>query len=248
MKFFTLSSTKILFVILAFLVSNTTYAQTCNTNEIGGKIYRDYNANGTIDTNESAVANIKVTAYDNNEEIVDETTSNSLGEYKLNINNGTKVRIEFTEIPSYLQSGPAGTESITTSSILTADDACTHHLALSNPAQYCDPNPGLATTCYINGDALGTGTASTSDTVVAWDYYYNGTFFTGSAPAPTKLSIAKQTGATWGVAYQKKSKNLFVGSLLKRHNGFGPLGPGGIYKIDYSNPSAPVTTNFFKIK
>jgi uncharacterized repeat protein (TIGR01451 family) len=39
-------------------------------------------------------------------------------------------------------------------------------------------------------------------------------------------------GATWGVAYNRVYGQLYVGAFTKRHVGFGPAGPGGIYAID----------------
>ncbi|MBK7467929.1 MAG: hypothetical protein IPJ43_14610 [Saprospiraceae bacterium] len=69
----------------------------------------------------------------------------------------------------------------------------------------------------------------------------------GAAPSPDVDATQGQIGTTYGVAYNKFTKDLFVGALLRRHTGLGPLGIGGLYKIDYSG-ATPVVSSFLDLE
>ncbi|NND32734.1 MAG: hypothetical protein HKN76_09100, partial [Saprospiraceae bacterium] len=59
--------------------------------------------------------------------------------------------------------------------------------------------------------------------------------FGGDGPNPTKDASISQIGSTWGVAYQRSHQRAFASSILKRHVGLGPQGPGAVYILDYSD-------------
>ena len=50
-----------------------------------------------------------------------------------------------------------------------------------------------------------------------------------------------------GVAYDRINEDIYASAVLKRHVDFGPLGIGGIYQIDVSDPASPVTTNWLNV-
>lgn len=198
-------------------------------NAITGTVFRDFNANGARDTGEPGVGEITVTAYADTGAVVATVTTDATGAYTLTVAPGSTVRVEFTGWPGYLQPGPGGPDSGTT--VLFATEGNTNvNVGLLNPAEYCQTNPTLATPLYINGDPLLGGTTANRDVLVSFTYNLSGT-----SPPPVRLALASQIGATWGLAYQRSSSTLFAAALMKRHVGFGPLGPGGIYAIDTSN-------------
>ncbi|MGA9349661.1 MAG: GEVED domain-containing protein, partial [Anaerolineae bacterium] len=80
--------------------------------QISGHVFRDYDADGANDANEPGVAGITVTAYDVTGLAVASDTTDANGDYTLAGLIQTEVyRIEFTDLPSYLQPGPCGTDS-----------------------------------------------------------------------------------------------------------------------------------------
>ena len=58
---------------------------------------------------------------------------------------------------------------------------------------------------------------------------------------PTTLALAKDLGATYGLAWQAHLKNLYAGAYLKRHVSFGPNGTGAIYRVNTAATPAAVS-------
>jgi hypothetical protein len=211
--------------------------------EIQGTVFRDYDADGTIDGTEPGVAGITVTAYDGAGTAVATTATNANGDYTLGgLTDTQEYRIEFTGLPGYLLSGPTGADSITTAAFVTSPST-NAHLAVNNPGHYCQSNPELATTCFINGDPLLGGTAASGDVFVSYPYSASGQ----NAGLINHIAVANQMGPVWGIAYQRSTSTLFTAAIMKRHAGFGSLGTGGLYAVDYSNPASPVVSNFLDL-
>ncbi|MEK7833994.1 MAG: SdrD B-like domain-containing protein, partial [Acidobacteriota bacterium] len=95
--------------------------------------------------------------------------------------------------------------------------------------------------CYENGD-----TSSNNNPVIV-HFNYNDT---GASPMPTKPATfsAANLGTTWGIAYQASTKQVFAGSMLKRHSTIGPRGADGIYVLDYTNSAAAVLAGGFDLQ
>lgn len=224
------------------------YTQTCTDSQLGGTIFRDYDYDGTQDNLELGVSGITITAYDSSNNSISSTTSNSSGNYVLdNITSGSNVRIEFTDLPSYLSPGANGTNSKSSVRFVTASGNCDLDFGISYPIDYCDDNPDLATNCYVNGDPLGAGTSAALDVLVAFPYDSTGQPKNGDDDPPSHLAFNAELGATWGIAYQRTTQTIYTTALMKRHQGFGPLGTGGIYAIDYSDTSNPVVSQFLDL-
>lgn len=207
--------------------------------QVSGTVFRDYNADGDHDAGEPGFAGITVAAYAADGTTYGPTTSGGDGTYSLPVPNGVEVRVEFTELPAFMQSGPSGTGS--TTSVTFAAGPATVNFGVNNPAQYCESNPDMATACYVNGDPLANGTSAPLDAFVSFPYDASGQWNptpSPTSPMPTHLARFDSVGAVWGVAYQRSSQTVFTSALMKRHVGFGRLGTGGIYTMDYSNPGA----------
>ncbi|MBO0933225.1 Ig-like domain-containing protein [Fibrella aquatilis] len=218
---------------------------TCTGNGLGGAVYYDFDANGQRAVSETVgVPNVTVTAYPKAGAPLT-TTTDAFGQFNLAVPpTSYPVRLEYTQIPQFLsggRSGPNGSGSRTTVQFLSAP-TCQANLGVLNQNEFCDANPIIMTPCYVNGDPLVAGTAGTDPAMVGLPYNS-----TGRAPAKTFMVPNSSLGATWATAYNKSTKRLFTSAVVRRHAGLGPLGIGGIYQLDLSNPSAPVTTNFLDV-
>jgi hypothetical protein len=120
------------------------------------------------------------------------------------------------------------------------NDAATNvNLGLNYPADFCQNNPTLATTCFTFGDAA-------SGRTHLYSFPYSGNTPAGAAstnPAPTAVVTNTAIGSSWGIAYHKPSKLLATAAYLKRHTAIGPGGLGQIYTVS----TAGVTNNLINL-
>lgn len=248
----------VLVLLSLFLISSNSYADfecEATSNKIQGAIYRDYNLNGQRDGLEGGIPGVLVKAIGSSGVLVTTSLTDQSGFYELNIASGTQVRLEFDSIPTYLAFAPHGVQSSTSAQFVTSP-SCGNDLALANPSQYCQDAPDIATSCFVNGDPLGGGSAGNMDAFVAFNTSWKGWWYNNGdnifedgvpAPMPKHLANASQLGSTWGVAIQRSTKSIFTSAIFKRHVGLGNLGPSGIYHIDYSNPANPTVTSWLKL-
>ncbi|MEZ4714131.1 MAG: SdrD B-like domain-containing protein [Caldilineaceae bacterium] len=230
----------------------------CNpASDVGGTVFRDYNANGVQDVGglvqDGGVAAITATAYGADNQLLGSALTQADGSYAItgaDLSSG--ARIEFSGLPAKLQPGAHGSQSGSLVQFVSGP-GCEVDLGVHNPHDYCGNNPQLVTTCFIGGDPLGGGTAGNGDALVTWPYAENGWWFdypgihTGGAAPPTPLAFNSEMGSVWGIAYQRSTKTIFTAAMLKRHAGFGPSGPGGIYAVDISNPAALSVQRFITL-
>jgi hypothetical protein len=210
-----------------------------NPTEVSGLVYRDYNDNGVQDAREPGVPDVLVRGFYGAGGSVEVRTAAS-GAYVLNVPvaAGTDVRVEF-EVPSNgFQSGAQGANSGTTVQFATTP-AANINLGILRPGQYCQAASDLTlvTSCYSFGNQIGPEPLRPGDPPVLVDFPYEAgrspRFPNPDAPAAHDLAVPSSLmGSTWGLAYQRRSGSLFVGAFMKRHSGFGPGGPGAIYRVD----------------
>lgn len=217
------------------------YAETCPDNKVSGTVYYDYTANGKNEDNDFGIAGITVKAYDNDNVEMATGVTDSNGDYELNMSNGEKARIEFSNLPANYNVSPFGNNSKTTVAFVESP-VCDIDLGLLDDIDYCEEEPLLITPCFVNGDPLAGGSAGSLDAMVTYDYSSSGT-----STMPNHIVNADSVGSVWGVAYQKTSQMLFSSSFLKRHVGFGSLGIGGIYYTDLS-AATPKTLPFVDLQ
>ena len=210
------------------------------SNEIKGTVFMDYNTNGIQEQFDNGVSGVTVKAYNANNAQLATAITNSNGNYTLNINDGQQVRLEFSNIPSGLQSDPFASMIGSTIRFVLSPN-CGVNLGLYNPEDFCQSSPAIAIPCYVNGDPLAGGTAGDADVLVSFNYYN-----TGQGVMPNHVAVGKEMGSVWGLAYNKESQKLFSAAFLKRFMGLGELGLGGIYVTDFTqNP--PVNQNFIDL-
>jgi hypothetical protein len=223
---------------------------TCVGTEIGGYVFHDANENGSREAGEGGASGVTVNAYNSAGTLVGTQTSDAQGLFKFTgLAAAQPYRLEYAWTDGYLQSGAIGTSSGSSVQFVTSG-TCTANLGINYPANYCQTsNPYVVTPCYINGNPQAAAVAPL-DVMVAFPYKAANIDFgvPGQNIAPTHVAAASQIGATWGVAYQKTTKYAFTSAVLRRFAGFGPLGTGGIYKIDMTIPTAPVVSNWVNVK
>ncbi|MBX7144309.1 MAG: hypothetical protein K1X79_07640 [Oligoflexia bacterium] len=225
------------------------YSQTCASNELGGVVFQDYDADGSQGTYEPGESGISVLAYSSAGTTLASTTTASDGTYVLTgITSGTSVRIEFSGLPSEFKFGPAATSAAGTAvRFATTDGTCNINLGLSYPFHYCQSDPRVLTPRHVNGDGTLSGSSSTEQALVSFLSEDEGQPPSVNAASPKQVALNSEIGATWGVAYQRASHSVFASALMKRHAAFGPLGTGGIYRIDVTDEDNPVVTSFIDV-
>ncbi len=226
----------------------------CPAGAVSGVAWQDFNNNGTQDSHESAgVAGLTVLAYDCEGILVGTTTTNASGAFSFaGLTNGDKYRIEFSNIPAPYVPTEMGLSNGSNVQFVTAP-TCHVDYGVNNPDLYCHENPLAGVPCYVNGLAASPA-VSGHDAFVVFPYQATAEFdpyapnqVMRSVP-PTHASNVGETGSTWGVAYQRSTQTLFTSAVIRRHVGLGPLGTGGIYKINMTNPGAPVASNWIDVK
>lgn len=204
--------------------------------QISGAVFQDYNADGTQASAEPGVAGVTVTAYAANGTTASTAVSAADGKYTLaGLTDSVEYRLEFTNLPSYLVSGPIGTESVGSVAFVTSP-RINVKFGLNDPVHYCQPNPLVVTPCFAVGQSTTTPTAMA---LVALPYDASGHDFTSMNPVAKTTDYAGvtkatfgQIGATYGVAWQRTTGRLYTGAFHKRYSGFGPKGPDAIYQMD----------------
>lgn len=216
--------------------------------QVSGNVFRDYNTNGQRDSSsgfsEPWVAGILVKATLKSGSVFSTITSTdgSFTFTNAQISTGSKVRIEIS-FPTTTYTAFAGLNH--ESNVQFASAPCTNlRFGISSPEDYWnniqDPDPALLVVQeprgtyngYMAGRAsvlhLKNSTHGPSPATSA----YNLTIDTSKRPARFG-----NTGAIFGLAYQKKQDRFFLSAILKRTFGFGPKGPGGIYYCTKSGDS-----------
>ncbi|MBK9109848.1 MAG: DUF11 domain-containing protein [Saprospiraceae bacterium] len=222
--------------------------------QITGKVYRDYNANGSRDSSliyfEPGVEGIQIiiTGLQGNTSI---SFTNELGDFIVNPVDNPPYRVEFRQHKAFDYCGPVNP--------LHPDESSSVQFLLNNPSNleyginypgnYC-VDPQILTPCYVMGDPLDPQSAFTNfDAFIKFDYFAGGKNVNeilqsqhgGMAPNVTSLGTGSQIGSCWGVAIQKSSGKIFTSAALKRHSGIGPLSYGGLYELNMqSNNVTPL--------
>ena len=216
------------------------------TGTISGTVFKDSSFDGKLSSGELGVAGITITAYDAEGVIAATATSGADGGYTLSgLVDGVEYRIEFTAFPAFLAPASFGNDS-QTSVFFAVSPAMGVDFGVQSGEEYCQNNPDVGVACYENGSSSQNGNAG----FVSFNYdasgipaQYNDNY-SGSqnGPNPTSDASVQEMGAVWGSAYQRAAERMFNSALLKRHSGFGSMGVGGVYSIDYSDPARAVSS------
>lgn len=235
---------------------------------LSGQVFRDGNGNGVRDSGERGVPGITVRAFANGtpETLAGTVTSGADGSYSLSGVSGS-VRVEF-EIPAAGCNADSAVDFSAPnaqhygSSVQFVDGAATGvDFGVLNAAEYVvSPNPTMFTSFMYGGNAKSGTVSGNAPALYSYAYKNSGRAASlgsvptypgeavspGNAPDPVVVLKQQQVGTTWGGAYSKQAKRLFVSAFLRRHAGMGPDGSGAVYMLD---PDAPPsgTPSFFNL-
>ncbi len=206
---------------------------------ISGKIFQDFNGNGSYDTAstisnsgngtvgvavDSGVAGVEVRAYDsagNNVTTGSVATSDASGNYSLSATGTGPYRIEFTNLPSGYKPSARSADSVqggtTTNSGTTVqfvNDGSTPNvnLALDRPEEYCQNNPDLATSRYLFGDQI-SGVNNAGSTLISFPYSAGSSDATAGA-----AEAAYDNPASHTLALQAQTVGTTFGMAYGRSN------------------------------
>ncbi|QMW02377.1 SdrD B-like domain-containing protein [Spirosoma foliorum] len=215
---------------------------TASATSLGGKVFHDFDSDGTADTYDVSLSNVTVTLFrcdaTNQSAQVAQMQTDLNGAYSFTgLTAGTTYRVEFSNLPAGYQPTYRGTNNGTTVQF-TQPGSCTTSLGLNTANDYCQTNPLLVTPCYLDG-AVTPNTVAGTDVLVGINYD-----LTGSV---NHIATRTQIGSTWGVAYAKTTKQLYTAAFLKRHVGLKDGNLGQIYVTDMTNPASPVTTPWLNV-
>lgn len=213
--------------------------------QVSGIAFRDFNANGskenTATYKEPGLADITVKAFNSAGIQVGGTQiTSSTGEYSFT-GLTLPVRIEFSGLGQGDFSGASGSGSGT--SIQFVSSASTSiNFGVNAADDYwnntAQADPSYLVPCYLNGDAASSHIA-TEPAIVAINESDN-----GLTPSLQYVALSPEVGSVWGSAFQRSKNRYFFGALAKRHFGYGPKGPGGIYIIENTGTNYAVTGSF----
>ncbi len=235
--------------------------------QVSGYVFRDFNADGIRTASkptEPGVAGATVRVFVDVDPAPRITTTRADGTFSFDATQvppGQPLRIEFRGFEPGYFTGPFGAGSGTTVQFVTSGASATAvYAGVNYPADYCQSATPIVTPCYANGDPLnpndlngnpitdGTKKAALADVLVSIPFGATGIAGSdGPANTPGHLAIGSQVGSIWGIAFQRRTVNLFAGATIKRHAGLGPLGTGGIYTTDMGSAN-PTSTSFVDVR
>ncbi|MBB4662871.1 SdrD B-like domain-containing protein [Conexibacter arvalis] len=215
---------------------------------VSGTAFEDFNDNGVRDTGaqvDTGVGGITVTAYGPGGAVLARGTTAADGSYSLNVPDpAARVRLEFTDLPAGYQPARHGARSGTTVQFvdLSGGNATGIDVGVLQPANYCQDNPLIAIACAQYGAFDGDWADMAAIRLVP-DDVPNGTLPDRRGPdstVPGQITGAtfEQIGTVFGVARPNGSDYLYSAAYTKRHAGYGPNGPGAIYRTDVAQATA----------
>ena len=207
---------------------------------VTGRVFRDYNANGSRNDNEPGISNVTVSALSATG-VAATTTTAASGYYRFDATAGLtgNVRVEFT-LPtdnslSYLHAAAGGQSTVqfvnVTAGVANVD------VGFYDSVDYCQANPQVAVTNFF--DSQYNGAAAAKSALLRLPYNASGHDFTTTNPVArtaafqgVDLTRLDQLGAIYGVAWQRTTNRIYLGAYHKRYSGFGPNGPDAIYQTN----------------
>ena len=209
---------------------------TATASQIRGTVFNDINYNGNCDPNEEAcIAGIVVILTDGTGTALSTTTALD-GTYTFDgLTPGTRYRLEFTNLPTYVAPTFDGSDNGTPVQFHTPGNCA--DLAVSEPDDFCQTNPPVVVSCFAEED--GSSSNAGDPALLTFPYAaeghdFNGTTKTADYQGETRATIS-EVGSVYGVARQRQPNRYYVGAFHKRYSAFGPGGPDAIYQFDAAN-------------
>ncbi|MFC0629188.1 SdrD B-like domain-containing protein [Kribbella deserti] len=195
-------------------------------------VVNELTGNGSLDEAiEKGVAGIPVTVRnDSGATTTTNTNADGTATFADLAAGNWRVSAEIPAALKHLLPAPAHGDLASLTEFVNVADGATSTVTMGvwNPADYAQENPGLVLPIQANPER------ATDDRALV-TFPYN----SRDQAAPKTLATQAQIGATYGVAFDKARKRIFVGALTKRHTLYGPGGQGAIYVVPADGSSAP---------
>ena len=207
-----------------------------STAQVSGNIFLDTNGDGKLSVQsktEKGLSGIRIIAKNNKDEQVAATTSDSYGNYFLDIPTNQRIKVVFEGLDKTQYPTQKGLVRFVNS---PAKDVS---LGLYNPTKYSTDKPNIVIPTYINGNPIGRKKGEDLPALLISKYLVE-----KDSLIMDTLAYSATVGAVWGVAYAGLDNKIYTSALLKRHAGFGELGISGIYQI---NPETKKVTPFIAL-
>ncbi|KGA15182.1 hypothetical protein GM51_15520, partial [freshwater metagenome] len=218
---------------------------------VSGVVFNDKNGDGerTSAAAEPGVAGSDVKAFDSAGAPVGTATTDADGAYSISITGAatSDVRIEFST-PTGYQPAPHGTDNGTSIQFAQLGDTGVDYGVLV-PENFCGDNQDvegksgtIVASCFYPGASDWTPGSNTWETGVPAGTPDRGTVkytpwnaTNNRVGAETTMAVGAQTGAIWGLGYQRTTGLLFTSAVVRRHADLGPQGIGGLYVMRYGD-------------
>jgi hypothetical protein len=227
---------KILFCLVTITVLSALQAAFGQT----GNVFHDYNGNGVKEANEPGVKGIVVKSYMQNGNNKGTAVSDSMGNYTLTPAAGTgqQLRVEFlipASLPHYKQSFKTNTAGKAIQFVNGPESDI--NFAVINKAKYMYNDPLLVHSLFTFGNQV-TGANKDVNVLLAMRNSWgtngtaaDGSFSTWNTNPALGLAQAKEVGSVYGIAWSARRNMVYTSAYFRQFTGFGPGGPGAIYKV-----------------
>ncbi|MEV7004795.1 SdrD B-like domain-containing protein [Streptomyces sp. NPDC093982] len=206
--------------------------------EVTVRVVREVNANGTWDSVlEPGLAGVQVVLTDDEgRSITGTTTANGTvkldpgtslggGKYRVEVKNpDTKVYYPGMAKPRTSLIDTRDLSSTVEFVDLSAGKNVEITTSFWSPEDYCQQNATLVTACQ---NSLFPAAPADKRTVASFPFNSR-----GGEEALNTLATTADTGAQWGIGTNRKTRQVFSGTVAKRDTAYGPGGSGGIYVTD----------------
>ena len=224
---------------------------------VGGMIVNAFNSTDQLVASYSTSSVSSALAGNFSIPLTGSVFNGTVGSNTGSVNTGVSVRLEFI-IPSGATCGSnnlvdystffgAGATASQTSVRFITGGATGINYGIQAPEDYNTgtANASILTNILFNGNPTGGAGGTTNSGTQNWFVNFPYTTSGSSAGSLTRTMNGQTIGATWGIAYSKPAKKVFVSALVKRQSGLGTLGSGGIYLLSNSGANAYTAAAFF---
>jgi len=220
----------LILLILCFLLPSIGHTQ-CTSGHLEGQVFLDEDINGSFDNSENGVSGILVSLYDNEDNLINTTFTNSTGSYAFTgLTNNDSYRVEVSYLQTYASSH-IGTDHKSDTRYAQVPN-CDLRFGLTDADIGCSENPQILVTCFVRGNGNEFGNNAT---IVGLDYQFN-----PSTPVSYYATKA-ETGSIWGLAYDDDNYSVYSSAFIKQYASLTQHGSDAIFKTDL----ATSTTNLF---
>ncbi len=201
---------------------------------ISGNVYLEENNDGIFNNSENGIGGTLVLAYDQNNILSGQSTTDSDGYYQIaNLSDNQKYRIEFTTNGAFVDAYFNGNNG---SHIQFATSpSCDNNYAQLNPSGTCSTNPELVLACFVQGNL---GTFNDLPTIVGVEHDFN------NSSATRKIASKEETGSVWGIDYSLSKGLVYSAAFVKQYAVLTASGPGAIFQTSIKgSPSTSLFTD-----